>query len=175
MTIENTSNIQYLYAWYNGLQIPPDFQICKPLKRLAILEMSHASLATLPDQFLRDCTDLTYFDLSENQISRMPKGVRNSLDKLIKKHTVTLDLSGNLFSCDCHEDAHGTINWIHTSKINFTNKNTYKCLGHKGYEYIIEKNLVEYEELCSESNIVLKIALLITSTCCALFSPHHSC
>ena len=130
--------------------------------------MSNSKLQFLPEPFFTGCQHLRYIDLSNNMLSHLPQGIRQSLDELAFKHDLRLDLSGNLFSCHCHEAAQGTIRWIHKSQIQFLAQSTYKCIGSHDFELILEKNLDDYETFCETKNNTWRV-VSITSAACLTF------
>ena len=163
-------NVKKLSVGYNHLEIPEDYKICTGLPQLQFLEMSNARLHRIPPYFLENCKELADMDLSQNRLTSLPSTIRNLLDTLADDHESRVNLSDNVFSCQCHEEAKGTISWIHTTKVKLLDRNTYKCFGHKGAEFVIEKNLQEYLDYCKESNTVIKISLMMTSIGCGCFA-----
>ena len=80
-----------------------------------------------------------------------------------------MDLSGNVFSCLCHDDDIGTIQWIHEMLEIFINHHTYMCRGHEGVEFIIEKDMDALGDICSWSKRLRKAVFWIIVACLIAF------
>ena len=133
-------------------QLSDNLTLCSFIPRLKILDLSESKLERIPHNLFMNCSSLNFIDLSHNSLSYLPRSVINDLERNALENLLTVDLSNNMLTCLCHIEAHNTISWIHTSNIRFLNHETYRCLGHNGFEMVIDKNLEKYSELCHSHN-----------------------
>ena len=145
-------NVQSLIIGEHSGQIMDNLTICSFVHELKVLDVSQSKLKNIPEHLFMNCTSLIYVDLSQNSLSYLPQSVRYDFERNSLDHSLTVDLSNNMLTCLFHIEAHGTISWIHTSDIRFLNHETYRCLGHEGFEMVIDKNLDKYSDLCNSQN-----------------------
>ena len=156
----NYRNVSRLRIGDNEIMISKDFTICHQLPKLSYLDVSNSNISHLPKDTFKDCIYINTIDLSNNMISFLHENIRDTLDTIAEKQELYVDLSSNLLSCGCHGESQNTIKWIHTSKIRFMSHFSYKCVGHHGMEFIIDKNLNEYAELCEINDNTVKVIII---------------
>ena len=78
---------------------------------------------------------------------------------------MTIDLTGNLFHCHCHDNHTSTIHWLRHTDVTIVNFASMLCIGHDGEELIWEKDLDRYRDACSIlDEIVTAVAVSVAST-----------
>ena len=79
---------------------------------------------------LKNFTRLNKLDLSFNNIQCLSKSTMFQFNKLQKKNgqhsTIEVDLSGNLFACEC--ECLSFLQWMTITKIHLSNNKTYECI-----------------------------------------------
>jgi Leucine-rich repeat (LRR) protein len=142
-------------------------EIFENLQQLVLLNISHNRIVRLPKKIFRNLfllenlnlsdnslselhipvhhmTRLTYLDLSNNQLSLLSEKIRSALDSISKKQSITVNLIGNRFRCDC--DSLQLIKWMYDSnRINFLNFGNYSCAMRNSSLSVIQVSFTKIE------------------------------
>ena len=87
-----------------------------------------------------------------------------SFDEIFKETgNLTIDLTGNLFHCHCHEKHTSTIHWLRHTDVTIVNFEQLQCVGAKNEEPIHSKDMTAYYKQCSVID-----EIIITIISCAL-------
>ena len=165
LTFEHISHLERLDIGGNELGFEADLNFCNNLPNLKFINMSDSSLMEIPNTIFHGCKMLEAVDLSNNRLRVLPESLRRDLDNIVERNgQLTLDLSGNVFSCHCHESAHSTIKWLQKTKVHLVNYATYTCFNDDGVGIIYDKNLDDFEECIAEDNIIAIVFISISSS-----------
>ena len=169
---QHMPNIERLLIGGNQLTIDPTIQLCNALPWLKYLEMSDSHLVELARDIFQGCTHLENVDLSNNNLFHLPQTVMDAFDAICNANKITevskqkpleVDLSGNTFSCHCHESAQSTVTWLHKTKVKLVGYSLYSCITDHGIGMIYDKTL------CTVKDNTVDIVLTSISCCTAFF------
>ena len=76
-----------------------------------------------------------------------------------KTGDLTIDLTGNLFHCHCHEKHTSTIHWWRHTDVTIVNFEQLQCIGANDKELIHSKDLRDYDKHCSVVDEVVTTVL----------------
>ena len=162
-------SLERLYIGGNDITIEADLNICNHLPNLKYLNISGSALVDIPSHMFHGCQKLEVIDLSNNRLTVISETVRQDWDNIeARQGRLKVDLSGNVFSCHCHELAHSTIKWLQKTKVDLVNYATYTCFHDDGIGIVYDKNLDDFEECILDHNMIETIC--ITISCCIGFN-----
>lgn len=183
---QNSTNIKYLNIENNLLGFPlenDNGEIFKGLKQLETLNMSANRISYLRTNVftgtvslkyldisnnrlkkwefeIQHMANLTYINISNNQIRYLSKNLRKSLDELNKHHNITVSFAGNSILCNC--DSLDFLTWIHDTNV-LENKTQYSCEGMDGKTLRFKdlRNIISDLELTCMSKLSLIIGVTV--------------
>lgn len=117
-------NIEVLDLSYNTISYLPKF-IFKNMVNLTELYLQYNSLETF-NIIISHMRNLSFLDLSNNQISTLDMAMRASLDKLCEMEThIEINLVRNPLRCTCENLEF--LEWMVASEVSFQRQSNYKC------------------------------------------------
>ena len=135
-------NLESLDLFLNKIRKLPRncFSTLRNLEKL-ILRDNSLSEWTLE---IRHMPNISYIDLSGNNIDRLPKETMDHLSEVATRMNVTVNLTGNGLECTCKDI--DFLEWIETANIEFVKRHEYKCRN-SGREY---SNLTDIRQIIAE-------------------------
>ena len=160
-------HLTYIDLSFGQIQhIPGNYFLgCNLLSNVALENNSidESSLMNLLNGFL----NVKEIKLKNNKIQVLPGTVREKL-KLMSDKSVTIDLSGNPFVCDCSMDSIETVKFLQQKSLDglvFQDKETYQCYQtyySAGNQFILNVNTKDIEHLCNQSHLPEILAVVTT-------------
>ena len=152
------------------------------LRNLAFLDLSHNGFQNFT-LCLNSFTSLIKLDLSYNNLRCLSQKTMSELTNLQKLHSpfTEIDLTGNLLSCNC--ECYTFFQWMSTTKVILTNKNTCQCVFDNGRKTILNSTESIISQLFSQCynsvwleiyiGIEALVLVLITVLCLAYRMRHE--
>ena len=134
------------------------------LVNLELLNLSSNGLHTFSLK-LNNMTKLTRLDLEDNNLkcfSRSTIMQLNNLQNLKKNGTyITVDLSKNIFSCNC--ECFSFFQWMKTTNVKFINKGNYQCEFEDGRKETLNRisSITSQLEIHCYGNTWLKVSIIL--------------
>ena len=124
----------------------------RKLPRDCFSSLRNLETLNLRDNFLSEWTleirhmpNISYIDLSGNNIDRLPKETMDHLSEVATRMNVTVNLIGNGLECTCKNI--DFLEWIETANIEFVKRHKYKC----------RNNVREYSNLTDIRQIIAEL------------------
>lgn len=122
-TFESNTLIQVLDLSSNRIDMLPE-KMFHTLSNMQYLNLSF-NLLTSWDVAISHMANLTYLDLSHNQLSELTSQNRRHIDAIAKTANLTIDLSNNRLMCSCLTLF--SIRWMISNQKMFKGFHTYSC------------------------------------------------
>ena len=153
---DSTQHVQRLYMSQNIFNFTEIYGICQVFPNLIFLDISILRNSELPASFFSGCHKLQFLNMSFSNIIHFDSITLKTFDEIQEKaKNFSLDLSGNVLACACHEKHTSTIHWLRHTDVTIVNFEQLQCVGSNGKELIHTKDLIAYYKHCSVVDEIL--------------------
>ena len=163
-------NVEKLDVSNNEFAFEGKNKICENAENIQLLDLSNSNLKDMPSDLFHDCKTLQQLNLSNTNIQYLDRKMMKTFDAIHRATgNLSIDLSGNIFHCHCHDNHSTTMHWLRHTDVTILDYQRLYCTGHLGEELISEKDWKHYAETCSTVDEIIKAVIGTTLFFVALF------
>ena len=150
-------NVEKLDVSNNEFAFEENNKICENAENIQLLDLSNSNLKDMPSDLFHDCKTLQQLNLSNTNIQYLDRKMMKTFDAIHRATgNLSIDLSGNIFHCHCHDNHSTTMHWLRHTDVTILDYQRLYCTGHLGEELISEKDWKHYAETCSTVDEIIQ-------------------